>query len=73
METSPCPRCGYQEPGYSLPLNEGERQMVLMALAKLCLERPGWDDALSQIAARIDNPLGAPGCMYEDFIRLRIT
>lgn len=39
----------------TLELDESERQMVLMALAHLSIERPGWDDALNRIALRIDN------------------
>jgi hypothetical protein len=45
-----------------LLLNEGERQMTLLAFAELALSRPGWDNALKVIARRIDNP-GTP--MYE--------
>jgi hypothetical protein len=32
--------------------NEAERQMIILALAHLSVERPGWDAALSQIAQR---------------------
>jgi hypothetical protein len=45
-----------------LKLAEGERQMLVLALAELALSRPGWDDALRRIVVRIDNP-GMP--MYE--------
>ena len=41
---------------HNLVLSEEDRQMLLMALAHLAVERPGWDHALGEIAARIDNP-----------------
>jgi hypothetical protein len=47
---------------HSLKLDEGERQMAVLAFAELALSRPGWDSALKAIAQRVDNP-GAP--MYE--------
>jgi hypothetical protein len=34
----------------TIALNEGDRQMILLALAELALSRPGWDDALRRIA-----------------------
>lgn len=39
-----------------LQLDESERQLLLMALAHLSIERPGFDHALTAIAQRIDNP-----------------
>lgn len=56
------------ESDHVLTLSEGERQAVLMALAHLAIERPGWDDMLSRIARRIDNP--GPE-MYNGFKKLR--
>lgn len=47
---------------HNLELNEGERQLVLLALAELALSRPGFDETLRGIAGRVDNP-GAP--LYE--------
>lgn len=49
---------------HTLKIDEGERQMVLLALAELALSRPGFDDILSRIAQRIDNP-GLQ--LYSDF------
>lgn len=46
-----------------LQVDEGERQIILLALAELSLSRPGWDDALRRIAAQIDSP-GLP--LYEN-------
>ncbi len=48
------------------PLEEGDRQMLLLALAICALDRPGWDHALGSIAANI--PGGTP--LYEEFKRL---
>lgn len=46
---------------------EGERQMILLALAELALSRPGWDDALRRIAKNYDDG-GLP--MFEELKRL---
>lgn len=42
---------------YALALDEEERQLVLLALAKLALSRPGFDHALKDIAIRVDSGL----------------
>jgi len=52
---------------HALELNEGDRQMVLMALAHLSVERPGWDDALNTLALQIDNQSDGRALMYDDF------
>lgn len=36
----------------TVTISEEERQMLLLALAKLSLERPGWHWALSGLAAK---------------------
>ncbi len=53
---------------HNLPLDEGQRQALLMALAHLAIERPGWDWMLGEIAKPIDNP--GPE-MYNQFKKLR--
>lgn len=55
---------------HTITLDESERQVLLLALAHLAVERPGWDHMLTQIAKRMDNqlPNGRPQ-MYEDFKR----
>jgi hypothetical protein len=50
-----------------LPLEEGERQLVVMALALLSLDRPGFDDTLNTIAQRIDNRRDGRAAMYDAF------
>ena len=49
-------------------LEEEDRQAVLLALAQLSLERPGWDNMLSNIALKMDNhlPNGRPE-LYDRF------
>lgn len=62
-------------------LDESQRQQVLMALAHLAVERPGFDHALTQIALLMDKRIHGPavgggeseptGQVFEDFKRLR--
>lgn len=54
-----------------LELEEGERQVVLLALAALSIECPGWDHMLKEIARRIDNDEGGRAKMYDGFRELR--
>ena len=51
---------------HAIQLEEGQRQMVLLALAKLSIERPGWLDAIEELALRMDNrdPQGHPEMLY---------
>jgi hypothetical protein len=55
---------------HTLNFEEGERGAVIMALAHLAVERPGWDDMLSRIAARVDNCASGRPEMYEEFKRM---
>ncbi len=60
-------------PLHPVELAEEERQMVLMALAHLSVERPGWDDALSRLARRMDGVVPENSerpIMYDEFRRL---
>lgn len=36
-------------------LYEGQRQMIIIALAELSIDRPGWTNALEEIAMLMDN------------------
>jgi hypothetical protein len=56
---------------YALELEEGDRQIVLMALAHLSIERPGWDKALHVLALQIDSQRDGRACMYDEFRTLR--
>ena len=46
--------------------SEQERQMLLLALAKLSLERPGWEDALNRFALKHDDG-DERAVMYDQF------
>lgn len=52
---------------HMLPLAEEDRQLVLMALAALSLDCPGFDDALNRVALRIDNNEAGRAGMYDAF------
>ena len=52
-------------------LTEGDRQLVLLALAVLALESPGFDCALNEIAKQIDNVQDGRAEMYDRFKVLR--
>jgi hypothetical protein len=53
----------------SVTFHEGERQMVLLALAQMALNRPGWKIPLEDLAKKLKG-LG----MFENFKRdLQIT
>lgn len=43
---------------------EGQRQMIVLALAELALSRPGWDESIREIARHYDGE-GLP--MFEGF------
>jgi hypothetical protein len=59
--------------GFNLALTEEERQAVLMALAHLAVERPGWDPALlAPIALRIDNNRRGRPALYDEFRQGRL-
>ena len=56
---------------YMVTIDEEQRLIILMALAHLAVERPGWDDELERIAMQMDNvgpDLGPE--MYRAFKRL---
>jgi hypothetical protein len=55
----------------TLELEEGDRQLVLMALAALSLEKPGFVDALNRIAVRIDNVKDGRAELFDGFRRFR--
>jgi len=41
---------------YTFEFDESQRQAILMALAHLAVERPGWDYMLGEIAKKMDRP-----------------
>jgi hypothetical protein len=53
-------------------MDEGDRQLVLLALAVLSLKNPGFDDALNRIALRFDRKSDAGRAeLYDAFRKLR--
>jgi hypothetical protein len=56
--------------GHLFQIDEGERQALLLSLAHLANERPGWDDMLNRMALRIDNEVSGRAQMYDEFKKL---
>lgn len=52
-------------------IDDGERQMILLALAHLQIERPGWEYALTTLAAKLDNVVDDKPQLYTQFFTLR--
>lgn len=53
---------------HTITIDESQRQMTLLALAILALQRPGWNMALNEIAQKMDNVAPDGTCqMFEDF------
>jgi hypothetical protein len=50
----------------NIEIDEGQRQMILLALAHLAVERPGWKAALADTALVMDD-----GTMFRTFYQLR--
>jgi len=48
-------------------VTEEERQLLLLALAKLSLERPGWDDVCNRLALKFDAPDDGRARLYDVF------
>ncbi len=47
-------------PDYYLAVEEGHRQIILLALQKLRLERPGWDWTLSEVEKQLGGQMHWP-------------
>ena len=52
---------------HELVIDEGQRQLVLMALAHLAVERPGFDYALAELAKKMDTVVGDRPELYDRF------
>jgi hypothetical protein len=46
---------------HTLIIDESQRQMLLLALAHLAIERPGWDWTLGELAKKCDTVGRRPG------------
>ena len=53
----------------AIELEESERQLILLALAHLSQERPGWICALQTLALKMDNKTDEGPEMFEGFRR----
>jgi hypothetical protein len=52
----------------TLALQESERQMIILALAALAVQRPGWLDVLERLALRFDPSKE----MFQRFVALKV-
>ena len=57
---------------YNLTIDEGQRQMLILALAKLAIERRGWDETLWDIAGKCDET-DRERSMFQRFVTLYST
>jgi len=55
----------------TLTITEEERQMLLLALAVLVSQRPGWDYACNEIALKMDNNKDGRGQMFDQLRALQ--
>jgi len=49
----------------TVTFDESERQAIILALAHLAVDRPGWDYMLNNIAVKIDRNIEGRGMMFE--------
>lgn len=54
-----------------LELNAADRQLVLLALAHLSVDRPGWHEALHAIALQIDDQRDGRAQLFDQFRELK--
>lgn len=56
----------------TVTIDEGQRQMLLLALAKLSIERPGWHWTLGALAAKYSRAPGSEDgrALFEQFRRI---
>ena len=59
---------------HSFTIAEEQRQMIILALARLAIDRPGWLHACNETALQMDNRLpGGKAEMFHNFLKLRIS
>lgn len=51
-------------------IEEGDRQMILLAIAELALSRPGWDDTLGRIADYLSHDATNDGRLMFEGLKL---
>jgi hypothetical protein len=52
----------------TIELNGEDVQMLLLAMAKLSAERPGWDCYMTQVAEKLSGPRGSQ--LYREFQKI---
>ena len=68
-----CGRChqyGNERGGFTVTIDESQRQALLLALAQLSLDRPGFDYMLWELAQKWELGLPREKSMYERFRKL---
>ena len=55
----------------TITIEESQRQAILLALAHLAIERPGWHSFLSEIALVMDNNVDSKPQLFTEFWRIR--
>jgi hypothetical protein len=57
----------------TITMEEGQRQMTLLALAELAIARPGWVDALERVALLMDNHTATGNAeLFRKFLDLHV-
>lgn len=59
---------------HTITITEEDRQMIIMALARLAIDRPGWLQACNDVALQMDNRLpGDEAEMFHGFLKFRLS
>lgn len=56
---------GLESAKYTVTLDESERQAIILALAHVAVDRPGWDYMLNEIALKMDRDIEGRAMMFE--------
>lgn len=56
---------------HAIVIDESQRQAMLLALAHLTVERPGWEFMLTEIAKKMDNVIGDVPELYTRLLVIR--
>jgi len=55
----------------TITIDESERQVLLLAMAHLTVERPGWEFMLTEIAKKMDDIQRGKPWLYTEFLLRR--
>ena len=56
---------------HTITIDEGERQAILLAMAHMTVERPGWEYMYTEIAKKMDNVIAGVPELYTRMLLLR--